>query len=578
LEEGKRSMATDKSERDHNWRLYESSKVVEAEVEIIERRRARVRERRGGCASEAMTRTTLVGLALSGGGIRSAATNLGTLQGLSKAGRLELVDYLSTVSGGGYIGACLASLLSRKADAGPIPGASGHSGCQGAGKVDNCPAAYSFSDTGREQAAFTTAWESFPFRDAMDSQESRDGLTGRDQMEHIRDRANYLLPHTRLSSSGVLKALGSITVTTLTAFGWFIALTLLVTSIYMWVVAHVSPELYDSATVEPGPTCHPSACLEEDGTIRVVSDDAKEGLSGWSGRAAEAWRTVRTVGSRPFVKLIYLDPWPWPLLLFAIVFGFALVCLCLLRISRLGDVHEAERERGVFLPASGLIMIALFVALCWAFFHANYHNGAGLALPALVAAGGLLGSAMWLLIATVASGAGESSRWNRTCRSTANITAGLFLYALIGTSILAVLPAFMLAAKALWILAFQAVFVPGLRAWLGWNGGAGGEISSARRRLSDKAQKMALDLAATALPILAVVSVGSFLVEYSLDCQWPALCPGGASTLLTVAGVSVLLLFVVFSFVNMNKVSPHYFYRDRLVEAFSGRKGVSPRK
>lgn len=53
----------------------------------------------------------LVGLALSGGGIRSATFNLGLLQALAKRGILRCCDYLSTVSGGGYIGSCFSSLL-----------------------------------------------------------------------------------------------------------------------------------------------------------------------------------------------------------------------------------------------------------------------------------------------------------------------------------------------------------------------------------------------------------------------------------------------------------------------------------
>ena len=52
----------------------------------------------------------LVGLALSGGGIRSAAFNMGVIQTLARAGLLNRVDYLSTVSGGGYIGSCLTWL------------------------------------------------------------------------------------------------------------------------------------------------------------------------------------------------------------------------------------------------------------------------------------------------------------------------------------------------------------------------------------------------------------------------------------------------------------------------------------
>ena len=48
-----------------------------------------------------------VGLALSGGGIRSASFAVGVMQALQNADRLKWVDYLSTVSGGGYAGASL---------------------------------------------------------------------------------------------------------------------------------------------------------------------------------------------------------------------------------------------------------------------------------------------------------------------------------------------------------------------------------------------------------------------------------------------------------------------------------------
>jgi hypothetical protein len=53
-------------------------------------------------------------LALSGGGIRSATFNLGVLQGLAKNGLLSKFDYLSTVSGGGYVGSWLVSWIARK--------------------------------------------------------------------------------------------------------------------------------------------------------------------------------------------------------------------------------------------------------------------------------------------------------------------------------------------------------------------------------------------------------------------------------------------------------------------------------
>jgi predicted acylesterase/phospholipase RssA len=55
----------------------------------------------------------LTGLALSGGGIRSATFCLGVLQGMADVGMLNKFDYLSTVSGGGYIGGWLAAWVKR---------------------------------------------------------------------------------------------------------------------------------------------------------------------------------------------------------------------------------------------------------------------------------------------------------------------------------------------------------------------------------------------------------------------------------------------------------------------------------
>jgi hypothetical protein len=56
----------------------------------------------------------LAGLAFSGGGIRSATFNLGILQKLAELGALPRFDYLSTVSGGGYIGSWYTSWIYRK--------------------------------------------------------------------------------------------------------------------------------------------------------------------------------------------------------------------------------------------------------------------------------------------------------------------------------------------------------------------------------------------------------------------------------------------------------------------------------
>ncbi len=58
-------------------------------------------------ATEPSTALELTGITCSGGGIRSASFCLGVLQGLQYKKTLDRMDYLSTVSGGGYIGTTL---------------------------------------------------------------------------------------------------------------------------------------------------------------------------------------------------------------------------------------------------------------------------------------------------------------------------------------------------------------------------------------------------------------------------------------------------------------------------------------
>ncbi|WP_407951159.1 patatin-like phospholipase family protein [Permianibacter fluminis] len=97
--------------------------VASAEQQWLQQRRAAA----GGIAAEAPT----VGLALSGGGIRSASFNLGVLQALQRKGLLSRIDYLSSVSGGGYVASCLSWLRSQfpfsaRQEIGSLPLASGH--------------------------------------------------------------------------------------------------------------------------------------------------------------------------------------------------------------------------------------------------------------------------------------------------------------------------------------------------------------------------------------------------------------------------------------------------------------------
>jgi hypothetical protein len=94
--------------------------VLDDELAAIGARRAALEVPRGNAGARGTDTAEnrawdmrLLGLSFSGGGIRSATFNLGVLQTLAALGLLKHVDYLSTVSGGGYIGTWLAALAQR---------------------------------------------------------------------------------------------------------------------------------------------------------------------------------------------------------------------------------------------------------------------------------------------------------------------------------------------------------------------------------------------------------------------------------------------------------------------------------
>lgn len=107
----------------------------------------------------------VIGLALSGGGIRSATFNLGVLQALAREKLVERLDYLSTVSGGGYIGSWLSAWIHRE----------------------------SISAGGAKQA----------LQNVQDALSRTDGGEPR-QVAFLREYSNYLTPKTGLFSGDTL--------------------------------------------------------------------------------------------------------------------------------------------------------------------------------------------------------------------------------------------------------------------------------------------------------------------------------------------------------------------------------------
>jgi hypothetical protein len=118
-------------------------------AKVITREREFIADRRAAAGEPADLGDS--GLALSGGGIRSASFNLGVVQALIAGNAFSKIDYLSTVSGGGYLGGFLGSQFARRVeiakpsdltDRSPTPGAPKTDDDQRAPMASNQTAAY----------------------------------------------------------------------------------------------------------------------------------------------------------------------------------------------------------------------------------------------------------------------------------------------------------------------------------------------------------------------------------------------------------------------------------------------------
>lgn len=130
----------------------------------------------------------LVGLALSGGGIRSATFSLGILQGLQELKLLRLFDYLSTVSGGGYLGGWWSAWLSRDGE-------------------DQKASIFPKPESIEPDRLEDYRWRTKSARRVAEGSLS----AGKDPLHHLRLFANYLTPRKGGLSSDTWRAVSVIT-------------------------------------------------------------------------------------------------------------------------------------------------------------------------------------------------------------------------------------------------------------------------------------------------------------------------------------------------------------------------------
>lgn len=112
-------------------------------------------------------------LAISGGGVRSASFALGVMQGLVSADIMKNIDYLSTASGGGYIGSTLTWLLNQ------------------------------INQTQPEQPANVEPGN-FPLGRVKAGNSSKNTADGNAELDFIRHHSSYLTPTKALNNTSLL--------------------------------------------------------------------------------------------------------------------------------------------------------------------------------------------------------------------------------------------------------------------------------------------------------------------------------------------------------------------------------------
>lgn len=483
-----------------------------------------------------------VALALSGGGVRSATTNLGVLQALARLGIMPHVDYLSTVSGGGYVGAALSSLLSmRKPRAGEAP----------CGE----DAQYEFEG---DDSRFSVDEPTFPF-----------GPAGANQVDHLRSSGEFLVGRSSVTSREFLRTVGTLVFGVLAHVAHFGLLAVSFAAFYLWIIWSMvgkfsTPDAPALTASDAGPGN--ALWLELAEYVRQAFGSAYEW--GWGHPFVYAF----SAGAIVTILAVWLGSW------LIKVLDDDFFCAP----GRTSKAIEGEAS------TRALIVVMILTAIVFTKWHIAQHGEdelLNISVPLISYLGG--GFVLFVRHALIAT-FGASNR--RDDRTRVGARAGAVIYAIVVSLVfvLLVLPFLLLfddlaagffgTQPALEVLVGppapdeQVLLVremaKGVAAWLlslvsAWFLARGTDTEPSERRGRGGLASV-VPLLKRALGALAFVIavLGAFLLIcvalWNVD-------PGRRFAIaLGSLGVYCLLGWVL----DFNKLSLHYFYRDRLVEAY----------
>ena len=469
-------------------------KVLEDEWAYVRARRARV-----GLASddsEGDAPDQLVGVALSGGGIRSATLSLGVLQHLIRRGWMRQVDLLSTVSGGGYIGSCITSLLSR----------GDHS-----------------LETPVQPEQKHLDWKRCERFD-LDAQGPFDG---HEQLHHLRRHGDFLVARRGLFRHEFVRLLGSIPAGLLTIWLGLALFLVVASSAWLLLLALLLDPVSWQSLATGGWISWEQALDSQGPSTRVVMWGI--GLGGLIAMLLEIGLyplRERKRLQRPAVAEGRGEP-----------------------PEQLAQRREFQNY-AAFLPL--LTLLGCLVAR-------TTLRGDPVSLLCAPAAAGL---GAWLAIWGAWSWSAKTGGkfWTPPSRSVAAAKLGLTLYVAVGGVALYLASLFLWSSRgtADWQLTSFASSAVLLRLFTLFTGGSD-QGSTALRRVAMAVRQWSLVLI---VPVFLFAGLFTF-------AHWALAWTGGSAGQIAALGGGAALLFVAHGlYFDLNRASPHYFYRDRLSEAY----------
>jgi hypothetical protein len=528
----------------------------------------------GQLPQEDVVAERLIGLAFSGGGIRSATSNLGIAQALSRMGILRLVDYLSTVSGGGYIGGCLTSFLSVNHD---------HQKHAGGDKQ--------FEYRTRDELKFGTNWPRFPFNAERTISTASLGTAaepgdGTNIVAHLRTHGDFLVARRSILKREALRAVGSLfggllytVVITVLALSLAALLLLgaahaLSSDMTMWKAPDQPepPNRYEVQQSQAGSELR-FTTTPTGGTVREMTDPRF-----WENvthRVGLIWKDMLEDVTAKEIGAAFGAGFLASLVALAIFVAGISVWKGPERVKP-GESREDAFEVRLLRVAALLMWLAVFIV---PIVNATVATTAGrgraawLLQPFFVVAGAYVSAflAYGLVIALFGS---AGLLWSRSARSLWGSYLAICLYALIVTMLFAVLPAASYAA--------HAVGLAGVLAPIGTLITGRLLVSRAvttraeRFELSKSALHFVLALVVAGVIFSTMIEVGALAIanDFVNPLKEPFLFGLNRHYLLAliVVGGTLLVLSV---FVNLNRIGLHYFYRDRILETYLRSEVVS---